>query len=147
MSLCIEDVLAQQGVFMSTTSGNSMYPMLRNREDTVIIRPCEGRLKKYDIPLYRRGDQYILHRIIKVLPDGYIICGDNCTYKEYDITDKHIIGVLTEYYRNDEKMDMNGLGYKIYIRFRRLSYPARCFYAYLRRIYGKILRFIRGKNG
>ena len=40
----IEDVLAENGVFVSTTVGMSMYPMLRNRRDTIIIRPYTGRL-------------------------------------------------------------------------------------------------------
>lgn len=147
MSLHIEDVLEQQGVFISTTSGVSMYPMLRNRRDTIVIKPYCGRLKKYDVPLYRRGDRYLLHRIIKVLPDGYVICGDNCVTKEYDITDNEILGVLTEFYRKDKKINMNGFGYKAYIRVMRFFYPVRCLYAFARRIYGKFLRLIRGKNG
>ena len=72
----IEEVLKEDGVFVSTTAGMSMYPMLRNRRDTIIVKPYEGRLKKYDIPLYKRNGTYILHRIVKVLPDSYVICGD-----------------------------------------------------------------------
>lgn len=66
----IEEVLASQGVYISTTSGVSMYPMLRDRRDTIIIRPVSGRLKKYEVPLYRRGEDYVLHRIVKVTPEG-----------------------------------------------------------------------------
>ena len=61
----IEDVLREEGLFVSTTVGVSMFPMLRNRRDTIIVRPYEGRLKKYDVPLYKRGSDYILHRIIE----------------------------------------------------------------------------------
>ena len=32
------------------------------------------RLKKYDVPLYRRGADYVLHRVVKVLPESYVIC-------------------------------------------------------------------------
>ena len=75
-----------------------MYPMLRDRRDTIMIRPVEGRLKKYDVPLYRRGyrrgEAYVLHRIVKVLPDSYVICGDNCFKKEYGIREEQILGVL-----------------------------------------------------
>ena len=67
----IEDVVAQDGIYVGTTSGVSMYPMLRDRRDTIIIQPCRGRLKKYDVPLYHRGEKYVLHRIVKVLPDSY----------------------------------------------------------------------------
>ena len=71
--LRIEDVLREKGLYVSTTAGVSMYPMLRDRRDTIMIRPAEGRLKKYDVPLYRRGKAYVLHRIVKVLPDSYVI--------------------------------------------------------------------------
>ena len=33
----IEDVIQKDGVYVSTTAGVSMYPMLRNRRDTIII--------------------------------------------------------------------------------------------------------------
>ena len=62
--LHIEDALNEKGVYVSTTSGVSMYPMLRNRRDTIIVKPPTAPLKKYDVPLYRRGDDYVLHRII-----------------------------------------------------------------------------------
>ena len=129
----IEDVISAQGIYVCTTSGVSMYPMLRDRTDTAVISPCAGRLKKYDVPLYRRGDSYVLHRIIKVLPDSYIIRGDNCVYSERGITDKDIIGVLTGFYRGNKNINMNGIGYRTYIRLCRLSYPFRFIYYILKR--------------
>lgn len=121
----IEWILEKQGYFVSTVAGISMYPMLRNRRDTVIISPVAGRLKKYEIPLYRRGNDYVLHRVVKVLPDSYIICGDNCVELEYGVTDEQIIGVLTGFYRDGKKVDMNGLPYRIYIKLRCFFYPLR----------------------
>ena len=113
--LKIEDVLREEGVYVATICGVSMYPMLRNRRDTVVIKPYEGRLKKYDVPLYKIGDKYILHRIIKVLPDSYIIRGDNTEEKEYDISEKNILGVLTTFYRDEKEVNMNGFAYKTYV--------------------------------
>ena len=46
----IEEVIKEQGMLVCTTAGTSMYPMLRNRRDTIIVKPYEGRLKKYDVP-------------------------------------------------------------------------------------------------
>lgn len=37
----IEGVLARDGVWVSTTAGTSMWPMLRDRRDTVGVRPAE----------------------------------------------------------------------------------------------------------
>lgn len=113
--LRIEDVIEKEGTYVATICGFSMYPMLRNRRDTVVIKPYTGRLKKFDVPLYKVGDRYILHRIIEVRPDSYVIRGDNCLPKEYGITDKQILGVLTSFYRDDKEVDMNGWMYKAYV--------------------------------
>ena len=59
-------------MYVSTTSGVSMYPMLRNRRDTIIVKPPTAPLKKYDVPLYRRGDDYVLHRIIGKMIGGIL---------------------------------------------------------------------------
>ena len=67
--MSIVEGLKKTGYHASTTVGYSMYPLLRDRRDNIVVRPCNGRLKKYDVPLYKRGDEYVLHRIIKVLPD------------------------------------------------------------------------------
>ena len=119
----IEDILKKEGVYISTTSGVSMYPMLRDRRDTIVITPASGRLKKYDVALYRRGESYVLHRVIKVLPDSYIIRGDNCLCKEYGFTDADILGTLTSFYRKDKEVNMKGAAYKIYSRLIVVSHP------------------------
>jgi len=126
--MSIEEGLKKNGYHASTTSGYSMYPLLRDRRDNIVVRPCSGRLKKYDVPLYKRGNEYVLHRIIKVLPDGYVICGDNCINKEYNIKDENILGVLSEIYRAGKKINMDGVWYKTYVRLCRVSYPVRVFY-------------------
>lgn len=141
----IENVLETQGVFVSTTVGVSMYPMLRNRRDTIVIRPCQGRLKKYDIPLYKRGPSYVLHRIIKVQPDSYTICGDNCIQKEYGITDEQIIGVLTEFYRDHKRISMDSWGYQTYVRIWCSLYPCRRGYYWIRSKAGRLFNLKRKK--
>lgn len=123
--LRVEEVLRDKGLYVSTTVGTSMYPMLRNRRDTVIIRPITGRLKKYDVPLYKRGDDYILHRIVKVTANGYVICGDNCLNREFNITDEQIVGVLRGAYRDDKEVNMDGIRYRLYCRLWVALYPLR----------------------
>ena len=41
MSQSVElgDVLEEKGIYVGTVNGTSMFPMLRNKKDTVIIRP------------------------------------------------------------------------------------------------------------
>lgn len=141
----IEEVLKTEGVFVSTTSGVSMYPMLRDRRDTIVIRPATGRLQKYDVALYKRGTAYILHRVLEVRPEGYVIRGDNCDQKEYDITDAQVLGVLTEFYRDGKRINMAGWGYQTYVRIHHLFFPLRWVARRMQWGIGKILRC--GKKG
>lgn len=129
----IEEVLDENGIFVSTTVGMSMYPMLRNRRDTIVIEQCQGRLNKYDVPLYKSNSRYVLHRIVEVRPDSYVIRGDNCYVNEYGITDEQILGVLTGFYRGKKKINMQGWKYKIYVRLWCAVYPFRKFLFKLRR--------------
>lgn len=95
----IEKCLAEYGVYMTTTEGNSMAPMLKTG-DKIIVRKPTFPLKKYDVPVYRRDGHYTMHRIVKVTKSGYVICGDNRTHLERDITDKDIVGVFAGMYRD-----------------------------------------------
>ena len=112
----IEKVLSEEGMYVSSVVGHSMEPMLHQRRDTVAIVPTKERLKKYDVALYRVGEKYVLHRVVKVLPDSYVFCGDNCVELEREITDKDIVGKLAEVYRGEKKMKLEGFGYKFYCR-------------------------------
>lgn len=94
-----EEVLAEKGTLIYTNVGNSMYPLIKPRDLLVIKRP-ELPLKRLDIPLYKRDSgQYVLHRIVKIKNGEYYICGDNRAFIERGITDRHIIGVLTDIVR------------------------------------------------
>lgn len=127
----IEDILEENGLYIGTTAGVSMYPMLRNRRDTVIITRTDDRLNVYDVPLYKRGTQYVLHRIVEVRPDSYVIIGDNCITKEY-VKDDQILGVLTGFYRGEKQIDMQGKGYRVYTKIWCALYPVRVAYKKLR---------------
>ena len=80
----------------------------RQRRDIIEIRKKEpGRCGKYDVVLYKRGEKYILHRVLRVLPEGYLIAGDNNTFVERDIRDEQILGVMTRVIRNGKSIDVN----------------------------------------
>lgn len=138
----IEDIISKESYYACTTVGRSMFPLLRNKKDVIVIKKNNQKLKKYDVPLYIRGNEYVLHRIIKVKPDRYIIRGDNCMEKEV-VTDDMIIGVLSEISRRKkngefQKINMNGLGYKLYC-----SIWNKVFF--LRFMYRKIKTFLHKK--
>ena len=109
-----EDVLAEKGTLVYTNVGDSMHPLIKPRDLLVIKRP-ELPLKRLDIPLYKRDNgQYVLHRIVKVRENDYLICGDNRVGVESGITDRHIIGVLTEIIRNGETISVYNTKNRIY---------------------------------
>ena len=120
-----EQELSQNGKIIRTNVGVSMMPLLRQNRDVMIIERPSGRLKKYDVPLYKRGEQYVLHRVIKVHEDSYDIIGDNCVNIERGIKDSQIIGVLTGVIRDGKTVTVDDPTYKIY-------YHLWCDFLYLR---------------
>ncbi len=120
--------LKKHGKLIYTNVGDSMMPLIKQGRDVLIIQKTEGRLKKYDVPLYQRDSgQYVLHRILKVRENDYVICGDNRRHKETGITDRHIIGVLTGIIRNGREISVKDLRYRVYVHLWCDFFPIRAF--------------------
>ena len=119
-----EDLLAQDGRLVYKTRGRSMEPMLRQDRDLVIIRPPAGRLRRYDTALYRRGGNYVLHRVIRDCGDHYLIRGDN-TYRLETVPDAAVIGVLTAFVRKGKTISADALCYRLYARLWCALFPVR----------------------
>ena len=118
MSNSIADYLAENGTLTYTNVGVSMLPLLRQGKDLFTVRrKGPERCKRGDVVLYRRGEQYVLHRVIKVRPDDYVILGDNCVGKEYGVTDADIIGVMTGYVRGGKEHSVQDGSYRMYSWF------------------------------
>ena len=112
----IRQTLAQGKSVTFTPGGVSMLPVLRPNRDSVILSPLPQRLKKYDLPLYRRDNgQYVLHRVVKV-GETYTCLGDNQVYTEPGISHEQMIGVVTEFVRDGKKIPVTDLRYRIYSR-------------------------------
>ncbi len=137
-----EDELNRHGSFTYTCSGISMLPLLRQHKDLFTIAKKSGRCRKYDVVLYKRPPaSYVLHRVVSVLENGYIILGDNCINKEYNIPEDSVIGVMTSFVRNGKEYSINHKGYKLYSVIWYTIYPIRRFLikckALCIRIFGK----------
>ena len=115
----ITEKLNSGGTVTFTPRGKSMLPMLRDGEDVVVLTKPNGRLRIYDVPLYKRPNgQYVLHRVLDFDADGgYAMCGDNQFVLEHGIKDKDIIGVVTTFYRKGKTYRVSSLKYKAYVRF------------------------------
>ena len=111
-----EDIINEQGQLVYTNVGDSMYPLIKPR-DLLVIKKITAPLKKNDIPLYKRDSgQYVLHRIVKIKNGEYYICGDNRAFIERGITDRHIIGVLTDIVREGRTIPVNSPEFKSYVK-------------------------------
>lgn len=155
MSTTFEDILSRDGRLVYKTRGVSMEPMLRQNRDLVVIQIPASRLRKYDVALYRRGKDYVLHRVIGVAGDHYLIRGDN-TYAVETVPDSAVIGVLTGFQRKGIQHDVSNRSYQLYVRFWHAIYPFRHACIRLRRFTVRmarklgILPFLRkmlGKGG
>ena len=152
--LKIEDVLATQGVYVGPTVGVSMLPMLKSRRDTIVVHPKTERLKPLDVALYKRGDAYVLHRVIEPIDGGYLIRGDN-TYSDEYIREDAVFGVLVEFYRKKRKepIPCTDKRYLAYAKRRVKTYKIRRFFVLtkwkIRAFGGKVLRALglRKKRG
>ena len=136
-----EDYLSENGSLTYSNVGISMLPLLRQGRDLFTVRKKGAeRCKKYDVVLYRRPpSHYVLHRIIAVRENDYVIRGDNCIQKEYGITDADIIGVMTEYVRKGKKHTAEDAGYRLYSRFWVAVAPLRIMLQRLRSFAGRKL--------
>lgn len=117
--------------------GISMLPLLREGRDSVLLSPKPERLRRYDIPLYRRDDgSYVLHRVVGLEGGGYNMCGDNQYAIERGITDEQIIAVVTKIRRGGRLFDVGHPIYRVWCALWCVSRP-------LRHLILRVLRRIR----
>lgn len=123
-----EEEIKKSGRIIYTNVGDSMMPYIKQGRDVLVISEVNGKLNKYDVPLYKRDSgQYVLHRILKVRENDYVICGDNRWNKEYGVTDRHIIGILTGVIRDGQEIPVTNRKYRIYVHLWCDLFPVRAF--------------------
>ncbi len=128
----IEEKLHDGGSVTLNITGTSMLPLLVEGRDSVCLVRKTGKLKKYDLPLYRRADgSFVLHRVIGVRRGGYVMCGDNQYIKEYPISDGQIIGVTESMCIDGENVSVRDASYMKYVKRRVRSRIIRSIKAYI----------------
>ena len=110
-----EEYLEQNGSMTYTNAGRSMLPLLRQGRDLFTLKKKgPGRCRVGDVVLYRAGEKYVLHRVVEVRENDYVILGDNCVCREFGISDEDIIGVMTGYVRGGKEHSVSDAGYRLY---------------------------------
>ena len=136
----IQEYLDSTGKLIYTNRGTSMLPLLRQGKDMfIVIKKGSQRCKKGDVVLFRRGNDNVLHRVVKVNPDSYDILGDNCIDYERGITDSDIMGIMTNFIRNGTEHSIHEIPYRIYSFIMIHTIPARIF---AKKVFSHAKRFI-----
>lgn len=108
-----------------TVTGDSMYPLLKSRVDTVVLAMPKT-LKKRDIVFYKRNNGfYILHRVLKIKKGVLTIAGDNEMEKEFPIYENQVIGVVKSFKRKGRNYSVTEPWYKLYSFIWCLFFPIR----------------------
>ncbi len=99
-----------------SAAGNSMYPLIRNYKDAIVLTAYKGQpLHIGDMIFYKRkSGQYVLHRIVGVEDNGFVLLGDNQTQQEKGITKEQVIAIPTAIVRGKKIISVNSKGYSLY---------------------------------
>lgn len=96
-----EEIL-KKGNLICPIKGVSMRPLFNEERDRVVIVPLNGRLKKNDIALFKRGDDYVLHRVVKVKAGCYDFLGDNSLIEERSVSEERVLGKAIGYFKGEK---------------------------------------------
>jgi hypothetical protein len=112
----MEEILQGGGEVAFVPGGSSMLPMLRDRQDKIILVQPPEKLHKYDITLYRRKNgKFVLHRVIDVNGNTYVLCGDYQWQREYGVRHDQVLAVVKAFYRGKTYVDCShNKAYRLY---------------------------------
>ena len=130
------------GEFRFTPNGISMYPMLSDGENEVVIGKAED-ISVGDVVLCKTEDGgFILHRVDEIRNGGYILRGDNPLKREGIFNKDSVVGKMLGYYKNGKYISANS---RYYIRYTKTTLP---LHRLKLRIKRKCSQIIKGsKNG
>lgn len=109
-----EDSLRENGYTICSPISGSMKPLIRPHIDSAVFVPPEH-IRKYDVVLYRRNGQAIMHRVISISGDTCFIRGDNSNYTE-KVPLRDIFGVMRGFYRGKRYVNVKNCVYLAYMQ-------------------------------
>lgn len=139
----IEECLSVGQSVKFSPRGISMLPMIVQGRDTVTLSSPPDKLKKFDIPLYRREDgSFVLHRVVR-LGDDYTCIGDNQFKAEPGISHSQVIAVVTAFTRKGKTYAVSCFGYRLYCVIWHYSRPLRRVWRAVRVRFARLKRKIK----
>ncbi len=96
------------------TKGRSMYPLLIDSRDSVILEKKEN-YRKNDVVLFKNANnEYVLHRIKKIKNNQIVTRGDALTKYDEPITKENLIATAVAFERNGKEISNKNILYKLY---------------------------------
>ena len=84
--------------------GNSMFPLLRNGKDVVVLGKCPAEsLQPMDVVLFRYRGKHVLHRIIRREGERLLIQGDGSIVAKEECTVDDVVGKVVQICRPSGK--------------------------------------------
>ena len=137
----MEEKILSGGKVKFHPKGTSMLPLLRQGIDSVELTKAPETLKKYDIPLYKRENgQFVLHRVVKVTKNGYVMCGDNQYVREKYIQNDQILAITSGIYKGNKYIPCND---KDYIKYSKKQVLKKHIQSYLSKIKRFVIKLIK----
>ncbi len=104
--------IESNGVISFVPKGNSMWPFLKNKGQSIIIEKKTDRLKVFDVGFFLRQDgTAVLHRVIEVLENGYIFRGDSQVYTE-KVSEENVFGKMLGFYKGKKYIEASDKNYQ-----------------------------------
>ena len=109
--------------------GNSMFPLLRNGKDVVVLGKCPAEsLQPMDVVLFRYRGKHVLHRIILRNGNDLLIQGDGSIVAKEQCTINDVVGKVTGICRPSGKiLSVESWKWTLPSRLWRISNPLRVF--------------------
>ena len=126
--LSFEEILETEGTLTYSFHGFSMRPLLRQGQDLFIVEKADPPFYPGQVILFRRGNQYVLHRIIRANQDTYTALGDNSVMPDENIRPSDILGVMSGFVRGGKRHSVKEPGYRFYTWLWMVGRPIRVFY-------------------
>jgi len=98
-------VLDKGTPFRFQATGFSMTPFIRSG-DVITIAPTPARIRFGDVVAFESpsGGKLVVHRVVRVSRDGYIIKGDNSPEADADVPGSRILGRVARVERRGKRV-------------------------------------------
>ena len=111
----IEKEIAEGRSVQFRLKGYSMFPLLRNERDEVVLSPCqENELRPMDVVLFRYQGKHVLHRIIRREGSKLYIQGDGSFVAKEECLTSDVVGKVCIVVRPSGKhIDVNSWQWRL----------------------------------